>query len=64
MNPIPRFCAVPKLYIRGIMVSMSDNIQPRAYVCVGFRDYILHRMEFDVHAVRQRSWNGTDDCAC
>ena len=59
-----RFRAVPKLYIRAITVSMPGNIQPHAYVCIGFRDHIVHRMEFDDHAVRQRNWNDTDDCAC
>ena len=28
-----RFRSVPKLYIRGITVSMPGNIQPHAYVC-------------------------------
>jgi len=59
-----RFHSVPKLYIRGITVSMPGNIQPHAYVCVGFRDHIVQRMEFDDHAVRQQNWNDTDDCAC
>jgi len=58
------FRSVPKLYIRGITPSMPNNIQPHAYVCVGFRDHIVHRMEFDDHAVRQKNWNDTDDCAC
>jgi hypothetical protein len=59
-----RFRSVPKLYIRGITVSMPGNIQPHAYVCVGFRDHVVQRMEFDDHAVRQKNWNDTDDCAC
>jgi hypothetical protein len=59
-----RFRAAPKLYIRRITVSMPGNIQPHAYVCIAFRDHIVHRMEFDDHAVRQRNWNDTDDCAC
>ena len=59
-----RFRAVPKLYIRGITGSIPGNIQPHAYVCIGFRDHIVHRMEFDDHAVRQRDWNDADDCAC
>ena len=50
-----RFSSVPKLYIRGITVSMPGNIQPHAYVCIGFRDHIVHRMEFDDHSVRQRT---------
>ena len=33
-----RFRTVPKLYIRGITVSMPGNLQPHAYVCIGFRD--------------------------
>src|SRR6516162_6652418 len=62
---LPRgFRSVPKLDIRAITVSMPGNIQPHAYVCVGFRDHIVHRMEFDDHAVRQKNWNDTDDCAC
>jgi hypothetical protein len=59
-----RFRSVPKLYIRGITVSMPGNIQPHAYICIGFRDHIVQRMEFDDHAVRQKNWNDTDDCAC
>ena len=59
-----RFRSVAKLYIRGITVSMPGNIQPRAYVCVGFRDHIVQHMEFDDHAVRRNNWNDTDDCAC
>jgi hypothetical protein len=59
-----RFRTVPKLYIRGITVSIPGNIQPHAYVCIGFRDHIVQRMEFDDHAVRQKNWNDTDDCAC
>ena len=59
-----RFRSVPNLYVRGITASMAGNIQPRAYVCIGFRDHIVHRMEFDDHAVRQKNWNDTDDCAC
>jgi hypothetical protein len=62
---LPRgFRSVPKLYIRGITVSMPGNIQPHAYVCIGFRDHVVHRMEFDDHAVRQKNWSDTDDCAC
>ena len=30
-----------------IFLSTSSNIQPHAYVCVGFRDHIVQRMEFD-----------------
>jgi hypothetical protein len=59
-----RFRSVPRLYIRGITVSMPGNIQPHAYICIGFRDHIVQRMEFDDHAVRQKNWNDTDDCAC
>ena len=59
-----RFRSVPRLYIRGITVSMQGNIQPHAYICIGFRDHIVQRMEFDDHAVRQKNWNDTDDCAC
>ena len=59
-----RFRSLPKLYIRGITVSMPGKIQAHAYVCIGFRDHIVDRMEFDDHAVRQKNWNDTDDCAC
>jgi hypothetical protein len=59
-----RFRSVPKLYIHGITVSMPGNIQPHAYVCIGFRDHIVQRMEFDNHEDHQKSWNDTDDCAC
>ena len=59
-----RFHSVARLTVRGSTVSTSSNIQPHAYVCVGFRDHIVQRMEFDDHAVRQNNWNDTDDCAC
>src|SRR6516165_4743464 len=48
-----RFRAVPKLYIRGITVSMPGNIQPHAYVCIGFRDHNRSPHGIDDHAVRQ-----------
>ena len=59
-----RFRSVPRLHIRASTVSMPGNIQPHAYVCIGFRDHIVQRMEFDNHEDHQKSWNDTDDCAC
>ena len=59
-----RFRSVARVYMRGSAPSTPSNIQPHAYVCIGFRDHIVHRMEFDDHAVRQKNWNDTDDCAC
>jgi hypothetical protein len=47
-----------------IFLSTSSNIQPHAYVCVGFRDHIVQRMEFDDHEDNERNWHDTDDCAC
>jgi hypothetical protein len=59
-----RFHAVARLTMRGSTVPMPGNIQPHAYVCVGFRDHIVQRMEFDDHEDHQKNWNDTDDCAC
>jgi len=59
-----RFHSVARLTVRGSTVSTSSNIQPHAYVCVGFRDHIVQRMEFDDHQDHERNWNDTDDCAC
>ena len=59
-----RFHAVARLTMRGSMASTPTNIQPHAYVCVGFRDHIVQRMEFDDHEDHQKNWNETDDCAC
>ncbi len=59
-----RFRSVARLYIRGSTVSTPSNIQPHAYVCIGFRDHIVQRMEFDDHEDHQKNWNDTDDCAC
>jgi hypothetical protein len=59
-----RFHSVARLAMRGSTVSTSNNIQPHAYVCVGFRDHIVQRMEFDDHEDHQKNWNETDDCAC
>jgi hypothetical protein len=42
-----RFHSVAKLTMRGSTVPIPDNIQPHIYVCVGFRDHIVRRMEFD-----------------
>ena len=49
---------------RGSTSSTPTNINPHAYVCVGFRDHIVQRMEFDDHENHERNWNDTDDCAC
>jgi hypothetical protein len=59
-----RFHSVPRVYIRASAAPMTSNVQPHAYVCVGFRDHIVQRMEFDDHEVHQKNWNDTDDCAC
>jgi hypothetical protein len=59
-----RFHSVARLTMRGSTVPTSSNIQPHAYVCVGFRDHIVQRMEFDDHEDHERNWNDTDDCAC
>ena len=50
--------------MRGSTSSTPNNINPHAYVCVGFRDHIVQRMEFDDHEDREKNWNHTDDCAC
>lgn len=60
----PRFRSVARVTMRGSAVSTPSNIQPHAYVCVGFRDHIVQRMEFDDHEDHQKNWNDTDDCAC
>ena len=59
-----RFRSVRRVYMRGGSVSMPSNILPHAYVCVGFRDHIVQRMEFDDHEDHEKNWNDTDDCAC
>jgi hypothetical protein len=59
-----RFRSVAKLTMRGSTTSTPSNIQPHAYVCVGFRDHIVQRMEFDDHEDHDKNWNDTDDCAC
>jgi len=60
----PRFRSVERVYIRGSTAATPSNIQPHAYVCVGFRDHIVQRMEFDDHENHQINWNDADDCAC
>jgi len=62
--PPRRFHSVARLTMRGSTAAMPGNIQPHAYVCVGFRDHIVQRMEFDDHEDHQKNWNDTDDCAC
>jgi hypothetical protein len=59
-----RFRSVATVTMRGSSASMPSNIQPHAYVCIGFRDHIVQRMEFDDHEDYQKNWNDTDDCAC
>jgi hypothetical protein len=59
-----RFQLVSRLTMRGSTTSTRSNIQPYAYVCVGFRDHIVQRMEFDDHEDHLKNWNDTDDCAC
>jgi len=59
-----RFHSVARLTMRGSTIATPSNIQPHAYVCVGFRDHIVQRMEFDDHEDHERNWNDTDDCAC
>jgi len=62
---LPRwFRSVARLTMRGSTASTPSNIQPHAYVCVGFRDDIVQRMEFDDHEDHEKNWNDTDDCAC
>jgi hypothetical protein len=62
---LPRkFRSVARLYVRGSTVSIPSNLQPHAYVCVGYRDHIVQRMEFDDHEDHEKNWNDTDDCAC
>jgi hypothetical protein len=59
-----RFRSVARVYMRGGAPSTLGDIQPHAYVCVGFRDHIVQRMEFVDHEDHQKNWNDTDDCAC
>ena len=62
---LPRkFRSAARLYMRGSAASLPSNVQPHAYVCIGFRDHIVQRMEFNDHADHEKSWNDTDDCAC
>jgi hypothetical protein len=59
-----RFRSVQRVTMRGSSVSMPSNILPHAYVCVGFRDHIVQRMEFDDHEAHQKNSKDKDDCAC
>jgi len=59
-----RFHSVARLTIRGSTSSTPSNINPHAYVCLGFRDHIVQRMEFDDHEDHDKNWNDTDECAC
>jgi hypothetical protein len=59
-----RLHTVARLTLRRSTASTPGNNQPHAYVCVGFRDHIVQRMEFDDHEDHERNWNDTDDYAC
>jgi len=59
-----RFQSAARLTMRGSTSSTPNNINPHAYVCVGFRDHIVQRMEFDDHEDHEKNWNDTDDCDC
>ncbi len=48
----------------GQTMAMPNNQQPHAYVCIGFRDHIVQRMEFDDHVDYEKNWNEADNCAC
>jgi hypothetical protein len=62
---LPRkFRSVTRLDMRASAASLPGNLQPHGYVCVGFRDHIVQRMEFDDHEDHQRNWSDTDDCGC
>jgi hypothetical protein len=62
---LPRkFRSVARLYMRGSAASLPSRLQPHAYLCIGFRDHIVQRMEFNDHEDHEKSWNDTDDCAC
>ena len=62
---LPRkFRSVARLYMRGSAAPIPNNLQPHAYLCIGFRDHIVQRMEFNDHEDHEKSWNDTDDCAC
>jgi len=63
-TPPRRFHSVARLTMRGSTASTPTNIQPHVYVCVGFRDHIVQRMEFDDHEDHAKNWNDTNDCAC
>ena len=59
-----RFRTVAKLNVRGQSIASNTQQQPHAYVCLGFRDHIVQRMEFNDHVDHERNWNDTDTCAC
>jgi len=59
-----RFHSVARLTMRGSTSSTPSNINPHAYVCLGFRDHVVQRMEFDDQEDHDKNWNDTDDCAC
>ena len=62
--PPRRFHSVARLTMRGSTSSTPSNINPHAYICVGFSNHIVQRMEFDDHEDHDKNWNDTDDCAC
>ena len=59
-----RFRTVSRLYIRGQTVPVAGKLQPHAYICIGFRDHIVQRMDFDDHEDHEKKLSDTDDCAC
>src|SRR5262249_830041 len=59
-----RFRSVTRLTMCGNTTSTPTKIQPHGYVCVGFRDHIVQRLEFDDHEDHDKYWSDTDDCAC
>jgi len=62
---LPRkFRSVTRLDMRGSAASLPGNLQPHGYVCVGFQDHIVQRMEFDDHEDHQRNWSDPDDGGC
>ncbi len=64
-RPLPdRFRSAYRLFVRGQTVPTANNVQPHACVCIGFRDHIVQRMEFDDHEDHEKYWYETDDCGC
>jgi hypothetical protein len=59
-----RFRTAGRVYVRGQTMAQTNKQQPHAYVCLGYRDHIVQRLEFDDHVDYEKNWNDTDDCAC